>query len=261
MTHSQNSQNFQESPSGSEPATQNAGAQNDENNASTPEGFTGPAAYRAHQSQAAQDTQRESDELGSSANQSGGMESGQNPQNPEKIGNATTDQVAQLEQALAQARDQLLRTVAELDNMRKRSQREREDATKYAISGFARDLLDVADTFKRALHAIPEDVKLDERNKAVVDGLEAMERALLRCFEKNGVKRIEPIDELFDPHYHEVMFEAPFPDKAQGTIIQLIEPGYLLHDRLLRPARVGVAKSVNADQAQNNESHSLDTQA
>lgn len=234
------SHNFQESNSGPEST-----ASKDANGAHTPDGFTsptGPAAYRNNQAEA---TETE-------------LESAQESQNSaEQAGIAAPDQVAQLEQALAQTRDQLLRTVAELDNMRKRSQREREDASKYAVSGFARDLLDVADTFKRALHAIPEEVKSDERNKAVIEGLEAMERALLRCFEKNGIKRIEPMDELFDPHYHEVMFEAPFPDKAQGTIIQLIEPGYILHDRLLRPARVGVAKSVNSDQTP----YTLDTQA
>lgn len=164
--------------------------------------------------------------------------------------------MAQMEQALAITKDQLIRTVADMDNLRKRSAREREDAMKYAISGFARDLLDVADTFKRALDAIPEDVRTDARAAPVVEGLQAMERALLTCFEKNGLKKIEPLGEVFNPNFHEVMFEAPLPDKDNGTIIQIIEPGYLLHDRLVRPARVGVAKSIGGDDA-----HLVNTQA
>lgn len=147
-----------------------------------------------------------------------------------------------METELAATKDHLLRTVAELDNLRKRSVREREDASKYAVSSFAKDLLDVADIFRRALDSIPEDLRSDEKIKPLVDGIEATERAFLRNFEKNGIRKIEPMDEMFNPNFHEVMFEAPVPGKMAGTIIQLIEPGYVLHDRLLRPARVGVAK-------------------
>lgn len=152
------------------------------------------------------------------------------------------DAYQKIETELNSTKDQLLRTVAEMENLRKRSIREREDAGKYAVSSFAKDLLDVADTFRRALDSIPADLRADERINPLVDGIEATERAFLRSFEKNGIRKIEPMDETFNPNFHEVMFEAPVPGKAGGIIIQLIEPGYMLHDRLLRPARVGVAK-------------------
>lgn len=168
----------------------------------------------------------------------------------------TSGKISALEEALAITKDQLLRTVADMDNLRKRSVREREDAGKYAVSSFARDLLDVADTFQRALQAIPEDLRQDGRINSLIQGIEATERSLLSCFEKNGIRKIEPMDVPFDPNFHEVMFEAPVPNKASGIIIQLIEPGYVIHDRLLRPARVGVAKSDDSGAG-----HKIDTQA
>ncbi len=176
----------------------------------------------------------------------------------EEANNALIDLTAKLtamETTLAQTNDQLLRTVAEMDNLRKRSIREREDASKYAVTNFAKDLLDVADTFGRALQSIPADLREDPKINALVQGIEATERSLLSCFEKNGIKKIEPLDEPFNPHFHEVMFEAPVPNKAAGIIIQLIEPGYVINDRLLRPARVGVAK------ANDTQNHAVDTQA
>lgn len=178
----------------------------------------------------------------------------------EEANNALIDLTAKLttmEATLAQTNDQLLRTVAEMDNLRKRSVREREDASKYAITGFAKDLLDVADTFGRALQAIPADLREDARINSLIEGIEATERSLLTSFEKSGIKKIEPLDEPFNPHFHEVMFEAPVPGKAAGIIIQVIEPGYVISDRLLRPARVGVAKATPADSGL----HVVDTQA
>lgn len=168
-----------------------------------------------------------------------------------------TAKLTTMEAALAQSNDQLLRTVAEMDNLRKRSVREREDASKYAVTGFAKDLLDVADTFQRALQAIPADLREDARINSLVQGIEATERSLLTCFEKNGIRKIEPLDEPFNPNFHEVMFEAPVPGKQSGVIIQIIEPGYVINERLLRPARVGVAKATPAD----GTSHAVDTQA
>ena len=167
-------------------------------------------------------------------------------------------QISELQQQLAAVKDQGLRALAEADNVRKRALKDREDATKYAISNFARDLLDYTDNFKRAIDSIPEDLKStgDDRITNLLTGLEAMQRQLLQTFEKNGIKKIEPRDEPFNPHFHEVMFEVPGTGKPAGTIIQLVDAGYVLHDRLLRPARVGVAK----DEGQS-PSHQLDTQA
>ncbi|MDY0028698.1 MAG: nucleotide exchange factor GrpE [Pseudobdellovibrionaceae bacterium] len=213
-----------------------------------PAGFTdltGPAAFKAQTKKASEAYTSESD-----------MESAMENMGAFSGSSQHAETVIKLEQSLAETKDQLIRTVADMENLRKRSVREREDAMKYAISGFARDLLDVSDTFRRALDSIPGDLKSDERITPLVSGIEAMERALLACFEKNGIRKIEPIEESFDPNFHEVMFEAPVPGKPSGTIIQIIEPGYLLHDRLLRPARVGISK---ADQTSGQ--HEIDTQA
>lgn len=148
-----------------------------------------------------------------------------------------------LQLELAEMKEQALRAMAEVENIRRRSQRDREDASKYAVASFARDLLDVADTFRRALDSVPEEVKdSDPRIAGLVEGIEATERKMLDTFARNGIKKIEPLEEPFDPNFHEVMFETPIADKAAGTVIQVLEPGYVLHDRLLRPARVGVSK-------------------
>lgn len=168
-------------------------------------------------------------------------------------------QISELQQQLAATRDQGLRALAEADNARKRALKDREDASKYAVSNFARDLLDYTDNFKRAIDSIPEELKTsgDDRITNLLTGLEAMQRQLLQTFEKNGIKKLEPRDEPFNPHFHEVMFEVPGTGKPAGMIIQLVDAGYILHDRLLRPARVGVAK----DEGQGGPAHSVDTQA
>jgi len=172
---------------------------------------------------------------------------------------------AELEAELARMKDHMLRALADAENSRKRALKDREDAGKYAITAFARDLLDFTDNFHRALGSIPADLKsIDERMGNVISGIEAMEKEMLRVLEKHGIKKIEPMDQPFDANFHEVMFEAPGTGKPAGTIVQVIEPGYVIKDRLLRPARVGVAK----DEGQGGNSPSsgepgsrLDTQA
>ncbi len=210
---------------------------------------TGPAAFKARQQAAAAAAQPAQE-----ATPSGTNDEAATP--PADAGPILLERLKALEEAAAQSNDQLIRTVAEMDNLRKRFQREREDATKFAISGFAKDLLDVADTFRRALDSIPEDLKADARIKPFVDGIEATERNLLKSFERNGIRKIEPMDEPFNPNFHEVMFESPVPGKPAGIVIQVIEAGYTLNDRLLRAAKVGVAKGDGAAQA-----HQVDTQA
>ncbi|MCB9983334.1 MAG: nucleotide exchange factor GrpE [Rhodospirillales bacterium] len=144
---------------------------------------------------------------------------------------------------LEQTRDHLKRALAEAENTRRRAQKEREDASKFAVSSLAKDLLDVADNLRRALEAVPEDLlDTEPRLKNLVDGIEATERTLLKNFEKHGIQKIEPLDQPFDPNYHEVMFEAPVPGKPAGTVMQVMESGYVLNGRILRPARVGVVK-------------------
>lgn len=158
--------------------------------------------------------------------------------------------VAVLQAELEQARDQVLRTLADLENIRKRGQREREDAARYAASAFAKDLLSVADNLRRAIEA----ASADQKGSALMQGIEATERDLLKSFEKHGIRRIDPSGAPFDPNFHEVMFEAPLPGKPDGLVFQVLEAGYVLHDRLLRPARVGVVRNTPG-------THTVDQQA
>ncbi len=168
------------------------------------------------------------------------------------------------EDELAKTKEQLLRALADAENTRKRAIKEREDASRYAIAGFSKDMLDIADNLRRALDAVPEDLlEAEPRLKNLVEGIEATERALLNNFEKNGIKKLEPLGEPFNPNFHEVMFESPGTGKPAGTIIQIIEVGYILKDRLLRPARVGVAKDEGQGDGQGpaHPGGNLDTEA
>ena len=152
--------------------------------------------------------------------------------------------MAALEAELAEHKDRLLRALAETENVRRRSQREREDASKYAVAGFAKELLSVADNLRRALDSLPAEEAKDPRTVSLLEGVEATERELLGVFERNGVRRIDPDGERFDHNFHQAIFEAERPGKPAGTIIEVLQPGYVLHDRLLRPAMVGVAKET-----------------
>ena len=153
------------------------------------------------------------------------------------------ERIAELEAETGKLKDQALRALAETENIRRRSEREREDTAKYAISGFAKSLLDAADNLRRAIDAVPAGaVEADGALKTLVDGVAATERQLLAAFERHGVTRIEPVGETFDPNFHQAMFELPGTGKPAGTIVQVIQPGYVLQGRLLRPAMVGVAR-------------------
>jgi molecular chaperone GrpE len=155
-----------------------------------------------------------------------------------------------LEEALATARaeaaqmkDQALRAMAEAENTRKRAQRDREDAQKYGITNFAREMLTVADNLRRALEAIPaETLQNDEALKTLYDGVAATERQLEAALGKQQIQRIWPEGERFDSNFHQAMFEVPDTGKPGGTVVQVLQAGYKIHDRLLRPALVGVAK-------------------
>jgi len=154
------------------------------------------------------------------------------------------DRVAELEAQVGEMRDQALRAMAEAENVRKRLQREMEDATKFAVTRFARDMLSVADNLGRALQAVPENRDgLDPAVKGVIEGIEATERELMAIFERNGIKKIEPVGEPFNPEYHQAVMEVPTAEFPPGTVAVMMMPGYLLKERLLRPAMVGVAKA------------------
>ena len=144
----------------------------------------------------------------------------------------------------AESRDKMLRTLAEMENLRKRTAREVADARMYGITGFARDILDIADNLQRALDALPEDVRdnADPGLKALIEGVELTERSLLNTLEKNGVKKFDPAGEKFDPNFQQAMFEVPDVSVPSGTVVQVVQSGFMIGDRLLRPAMVTVAK-------------------
>ncbi len=150
---------------------------------------------------------------------------------------------ARLETEVAELHDQLLRALAEAENQRRRSQREREEAVRYAAVPMLRDLLAVADNLQRALESVPGDASnQDGALKILLEGVQLTARELQTVFERHGIVKLDPMGERLNPHHHEAMFEVPDPEQPGGTIVQVVQPGYLLHDRLLRPARVGVAK-------------------
>src|SRR6476660_9936568 len=144
----------------------------------------------------------------------------------------------------AESRDKMLRTLAEMENLRKRTAREVADARAYGITGFARDILDIADNLQRALDAIPAEAKetADPGIKAFIEGVELTERSLLNSLEKNGVKKFDPSGEKFDPNFQQAMYEVPDPSVPPGTVVQVVQAGYMIGDRVLRPALVAVAK-------------------
>jgi molecular chaperone GrpE len=145
-------------------------------------------------------------------------------------------------------RDKLLRAMAELENFRRRAEREKADLAKYAISDFARDAVSIADNLRRAIEAVPRDTSdLESSLKTLIEGIEVTERELLKVFERHGVTRFDPVGEKFDPHVHEAMIKVDVPNVPAETIVQVIQAGYMIQDRVLRPAAVIVAKgSVEA---------------
>ena len=145
---------------------------------------------------------------------------------------------------LTEAKDRVLRTLAEMENLRRRTTREVEDARAYGISRFARDVLDIADNLQRALDAVPADVRAnaDPGLKALLDGVELTEKSLHSALEKNGVKKFDPAGQKFDPNVHQAMYEVPDESVPSGTVAHVVQAGYMIGDRILRPALVGVAK-------------------
>ncbi|HTT78414.1 MAG TPA: nucleotide exchange factor GrpE [Stellaceae bacterium] len=158
------------------------------------------------------------------------------------VGDLPDEGLAAIESELADTKDRLLRALAETENVRRRLQRERDDAQKYAMANFARDLLSAADNLRRALDAMPESDIAEAKTRSLRDGVAATERELLAAFERHGIRRLDPKGERFDHNFHQAIFEAERTDVPPGTIVEVLQPGYVLHDRLLRPAMVGVAK-------------------
>jgi molecular chaperone GrpE len=157
---------------------------------------------------------------------------------------AEADPAEALAREAAEYKDKLLRTLAEMENLRRRTEREVSDARHYGISSFARDILAVADNMDRALQALDADLreKADGATKALLDGVELTERELLKVLDKHGVKRFEPIGERFDPNLHQAMYEVPDASVPSGQVVQVVQAGYKIADRILRPALVAVSK-------------------
>ena len=152
--------------------------------------------------------------------------------------------VEALAKEAAEARDKMLRTLAEMENLRKRTAKEVADARIYGITGFARDVLDIADNLQRALDAVPAETRelADPILKALIEGVELTERSLLNALEKNGVKKFDPSGEKFDPNFQQAMYEVPDASVPPGTVVQVVQAGYMIGDRVLRPALVAVSK-------------------
>jgi len=155
------------------------------------------------------------------------------------------DVIAALQAEVADYKDRWLRAQAEIENVRKRYEREKDETAKYAITKFARDIVNVGDNFQRAIDAVPAGAaEREPALKSFLEGVTLTERELLNILERHGIKRLNPKDEPFNPHVHQAMMEVQRNDVAPGTIVQVFQPGYIIEDRILRPAMVVVAKAA-----------------
>lgn len=179
-----------------------------------------------------------------------------------ELGPETEDVIAEAAEAEAQAaeqepdpleilkaenadlRDRYLRLAAEMDNLRRRTERDVKDAKSYSVASFARDMLSVSDNLRRALDAIPAEAREagEAGLVALIEGVEMTERSMLSAMERHGVKKLEPEGQKFDPNFHQAMFEIPNPDVPNNTVLQVVQAGYVIGERVLRPAMVGVSK-------------------
>ena len=161
---------------------------------------------------------------------------------------AGPDPVEVLKGEVAELRDRLLRSAAEMENLRKRTEREVADTRSYAIAGFARDMLTATDSLSRALMTLPHEAReaADATTKSLIEGIEMTEREMQRLLAKHGVKPIEAEGQKFDPHKHQAMFEVPDPTRPEGTVVQVVQTGFAIGERVLRPAMVGVANGGGA---------------
>lgn len=168
------------------------------------------------------------------------IENNATPAEPE---GAPADPAAALTAENAELKDRMLRLAAEMENLRRRTSRDVHDARAYAIANFARDMLTVADNLKRALDAVPaEAVATDPAVAALAEGVDLTQRSLVATLERHGVKKLTPLGERFDPNFHQAMFEAPDESKPANTVIHVAQDGYVIGERMLRPAMVGVSK-------------------
>ena len=185
-------------------------------------------------------------------------------QEPNSSGEGAADELMQLRNENAELKDRMLRALADAENTRRRAERERDEGRQYAVTSFARDMLSVADNFQRALDSLPPDARADlsAQAKAVIEGIEATERQLLGVLERHGVRKIDAVGAKFDPHLHQAIAEVSGEGKPAGTVMNVVQTGYVIADRLLRPAMVTVAARDQAPPANDfSPGGTLDTNA
>ena len=171
-------------------------------------------------------------------------------ENPSKSDTPISDEdiILKLNEEISDLKDQRLRAIAELENFRKRAEKDQSDALKYGVTNFAKEIINIRDNIERAQSSISDEVKTNEAVKSVVEGLDLIAQATVSTFEKIGIKKVESINQKFDHNLHQAMMEIEKDEIEPGTIVQEILPGYTLHDRLLRPAMVGVSKNTQKNQ-------------
>ena len=174
-------------------------------------------------------------------------------ENPSESDTPISDEdiILKLNEEISNLKDQRLRAIAELENFRKRAEKDQSDALKYGVANFAKEIINIKDNIERAQSSISDEVKTNEAVKSVVEGLDLIAQATVSTFAKIGIKKVESINQKFDHNLHQAMMEIEKDEIEPGTIVQEILPGYTLHDRLLRPAMVGVSK--NTQENQNNK--------
>ena len=172
-------------------------------------------------------------------------------ENPSESDTPISDEdiILKLNEEISDLKDQRLRAIAELENFRKRAEKDQSDALKYGVTNFAKEIINIKDNIERAQSSISDEVRTNEAVKSVVEGLDLIAQATVSTFEKIGIKKVESINQKFDHNLHQAMMEIEKDEIEPGTIVQEILPGYTLHDRLLRPAMVGVSKNTQENQA------------
>ncbi len=164
---------------------------------------------------------------------------------PPDVEDLRDGEIVTLKDEVAQSKDRLLRLAADMENLRKRTEREKAEATLYAATNFARDLLSVADNLRRALEALTEEERdrAGEIEKNLIAGVEVTERELLNVFQRHGIRKLDVVGQKFDPNFHQAIYEVPTSEKPPGMVMQELQAGYAVGDRCLRPAMVGVSKA------------------
>ena len=185
----------------------------------------------------------------------------EDPKDQEEAEISPEDLIEKLNEEITNLKDQRLRAIAELENFRKRAEKDQSDALKYGISNFAKEIINIRDNIERAQSSISDEAKNNEAIKSVIEGIDLIAQSVVSTFEKIGIKKIESLNEKFDHNLHQAMMEIENEELEPGTIVQELIPGYTLHDRLLRPAMVGVSKKSkkNEDNADKSAPEELES--